>query len=271
MRRASQPEPNNEDRLGRGLQVSFLIHTLGLLLILTHSYLFRDSVKPYIPSLKVDIVALPDLLKSEIKKAHQRELQKELSQILAHAEKNAQKIQKEQNQIKSKKEPPPALPHEMAFTQSKSSRTQEPYTRNRQALDRLKLLAKIQKNLEDHPKKPSASELLIKGNQISHGSSHSEDAQESLDQSYYDLLKDRLQGHWSLPPWISRQKLSAQVEIRIDPHGHLSQIQFVKPSGNSQFDEAVRKTIQMSQPFPLPPEEVQMSVQKNGILIGFPL
>jgi hypothetical protein len=46
---------------------------------------------------------------------------------------------------------------------------------------------------------------------------------------------------------------------------------FVRPSGNSQFDDAVRKTLQQSQPFPVPPIEIRPTLAADGILVGFPL
>jgi TonB family protein len=270
MKRVEQKQ-SPEGSLGKSLKLSLVIHLVLLFLALVQDFFFQGQPKTYIPSLRVDLVALPDLLKSETKKIHQRELQKELSQILAQAEKKAQKIQKEQSLLKRTPSLPAAKPHEMTLTPSTATHPKEISHRNRQALDRLKLLAKIHDKIRESPQKTSPSPLLIKGNQISQGSSLSSDARESLEQNYSDLLKDRLQENWSLPPWISRQNLSAQVEIRIDAQGHLSRVQFVKPSGNSQFDEAVKKTLQLSQPFPHPPEEVRLSLQKNGILIGFPL
>jgi TonB family protein len=260
-----------EDSLAKSIRASLLIHALLLFLALIRAYLLKDHSKPYVPSLRVDLVALPDLLKNEVKRAHHKELQKELSEILKNAEKKAQRIQHDQAEIKIKQAPTPVKPQDMTLSHQNKDKPKNSYEQNRKAIDRLKLLAKIQDRLtaETHPNQQKT--LLMKGNKLSKGSSIAEDARESSEESYFDLLKDRLQENWSLPPWIARQNLSAQVEIRIDAHGNLAQIQFVRPSGSPQFDEAVKKTIQMSQPFPTPPEEVRLSLQKHGILIGFPL
>ena len=266
----------SERAFRKNLKASRLIHTLLLLLALLSDYFFKDQAKPYVPSLRVDLVALPDLLKNEVNRAHQKALQKELSQILKNAEQTAQQIQKTQKKTEADtrlKQPvnssPPA---QMALSQRSKDRPKaSSYEQNKKAIDRLKLLAKIQDRLTADTESTRRKPILMKGNKLSQGSSVAEDARESSEESYFDLLKDKLQENWSLPPWIARQNLSAQVEIRIDARGNLAQIHFVRASGSPQFDDAVKKTIQMSQPFPTPPDEVRLSLQKHGILIGFPL
>jgi TonB family protein len=97
------------------------------------------------------------------------------------------------------------------------------------------------------------------------------DAKESAETSYYDLIKDRLAENWALPPWLARQKLSAQVIININAQGHVARIQFTRTSGNPQFDDAIRTAIKQSDPFPSPPQEILTILQNQGILVGFPL
>ena len=90
----------------------------------------------------------------------------------------------------------------------------------------------------------------IKGNKISKGTSLSGDAKESDQANYYDQFLGRLRDNWALPVWLSRQNLSAQVQIYIDARGRLHGFRFVKLSGNAQFDDAVKQALEESAPFP---------------------
>jgi len=170
--------------------------------------------------------------------------------------------------------PPPkeiAKPDEMVIKPTlKSAQHQHKLVenKNKQALQRLKALAKIQ-GFREEPTK--AHQIPIKGNKLSPGTSLSDDAKEGAEAHYLDALRDRLRENWNIPIWLDRQKLNATVEIRIGLSGTLQGLKFVKPSGNAQFDDAVKKTIQLSQPLPDPPQELKTSLVTNGILMGFPL
>ena len=136
------------------------------------------------------------------------------------------------------------------------------------ALDRIRALEKI----EDESKSESRpSAAIVKGNKLSKGTSLSGDAKEAAEASYYDTLRSKLQENWELPVWIARQNLDAQVRVYIDPYGRVRSYRFMKASGNDQFDSAIKKTLEDSQPFPKPPDELASSLLVDGILVGFPL
>ena len=232
----------------RALKASLIGHVLLAVLILFKGVLFSGSIRTYFPTLRVDLVGLPDTLKKDLQSPKQLALKKEIEKIL-------------------KAKPVPPIAKEMAqddgmklksTTQSKHSVEKQ----NRNALQRLKALAKIQN---------VTPPVLLKGNQISPGTSLSGDSKEASESHYYDLLRDRLQENWALPSWVARQNWQAQVQIYIDFHGKLRTLRFLKVSGNPQFDEAVKRTIQESQPFPFPPQDLKISLLTDGVLIGFPL
>lgn len=92
-----------------------------------------------------------------------------------------------------------------------------------------------------------------------------------MEASYFDLVRDRLQENWALPVWLARQNHQAQVQLFLDSRGKVKRLLLVKPSGNQNFDEAIRKSIEESEPFPLPPKALQEALATQGILVGFPL
>jgi TolA protein len=188
-----------------------------------------------------------------------------VKEMLAKAEHDASRVKKLPPPPKLSQNKAKADPDEMVLHPKSARKTKDPNREKRlkAALDRIKALSRIDRELHAD----NAASPPIKGNKISKGSSTAEDAKESDDANYYDSVRSRLQENWALPVWLSRQNLSAQIEIVIDSHGRVREFRFKKSSGNTQFDDAVKKTLAESQPFPTPPSELLM----NGILVGFPL
>ena len=265
MATASAPPQFHSDQADRdfsfGLKASIVAHAALVIAIIVKSTIFPGTPTLYVPTLRVDVVGLPDLLKTEEHLA--KFPSKDISEALKKAALEAKRIEHTTHKIEQKvdvdKDEMVLRPKHAA---EQSERTREKKLKN--AMDRIKALEKISEESATAPQ-------VIKGNKISHGNSLSSDAKESAETTYYDLVRDRLQDNWALPVWLSRQNLSAQVQIYIDPYGRLRNFSFVKSSGNAQFDEEVKRTLAESQPFPAPPQDLASSLLVNGILIGFPL
>ncbi len=252
-----------EPKLGRTLKVSFIAHLIFVVLVVIKSLIFPSKPMSFVPTLRVDLVGLPDILKKDKSTLSKLTEPAELNKALKEAEQIAKKMKPEAVPVKAPKEV--AEPDEMVLKPKSMAQTKDRKKKLQSALDRIKALNKISDS-EDTPKTK-----LVKGNQISKGTSLSGDAREAAEASYFDLLRDKLQENWALPVWIARQKLSAQIQIYIDGRGRLRNLRFIKVSGNPQFDEAVKNTVSGSQPYPIPPHELAESLMIDGILVGFPL
>jgi colicin import membrane protein len=258
----------------RGIRWSMGAHAFVILLILVKAVVFPNMPKVYVPTLRVDVVGLPDLLKTEKKNPP--------GKTLDDIQKMLQKAQADANKVKA---PPPkvaapvekAAPDEMVLhpnpaqndqTATKSAKDKKAEAAKQKSLEaalrRIKALAKI--DSENTPVQATAG-APIKGNKISKGNSTAGDAKESDTANYYDTVRSKLQENWALPVWLSRQNLSATIEIVIDSRGTVREFRFVKSSGNPQYDDAVKSTLAKSQPFETPPNELL----GNTISIGFPL
>ncbi len=232
-----------------GFKWSLIGHFLLIGIVLIQCIVFHQKTPPYIPTLKVDLVALPDVLKKDLTL---EQTKNEINDLLKKEESKKEKTS--QQKISS----PDSL--------KVKNRVE---IKNKSALERIKALAKIP---EDHPKSDRRSyQKLIQGNHISLGSSLSGEAKEAQVTHYHDFLLHQLQEHWTLPTWIDRQDFSARVEIYIDHKGNVQKLHFLKSSGNLKFDEAVKRAIHESEPFPPPPAELQSTLLSDGILFGFPL
>jgi TonB family protein len=247
-----------------GLKLSAFLHFAFILFILIQGVFFPDQTIPYIPTLKVDLVGLPDVLKKDLALPNQTPTKEIIAKTVKKIEQQAKEAAKHPPKEVAKKDEmvmkskPQALKKQESVTDTRLEK------KNQRALDRLKSLAKIQEG-------PDVPQKLIKGNKISPGSSLSGEAKEALTANYYDLLRDRLKENWSLPIWLSRQNYRANVMVSIDPQGRLIELKFTKSSGNSQFDDAVKRAFQNSVPLPIPPQELKQTLLSHGILVGFPL
>jgi len=271
--------PVTDESLRRHFKRSLIFHGALLLLVIFKSMIFPSEPKPYRSALRVDIVGLPDLLKkdlSEISPSTPAQVPQEVSESQTAPPPAA----------RDQPEPEQALPSEMVLKKKETiternrkriqqleREQQEDQKREKklqQSLARMKSLAKIRGMVAQNDPR-TANGILIKGNRISPGTSLTGDATEQSEASYLDLVREKLQQSWELPVWLSRQNLSAKVEIHIDQRGLVRNLRFLKPSGNPQFDEAVTRTIAQAQPFPKPPKDEVDSLLVHGISLGFPL
>jgi colicin import membrane protein len=204
------------------------------------------------------MVDLPDILKKDMRGA-QKNVSQEMQEALKKAETEAKKIKPEISKETAK--PDEMVQNPKSATAEDSSKREK---KLKNALARIKSLAKIQGAEET----PDLS--VVKGNKISKGTSLSGDAREAAEATYFDVIRDRLQENWALPVWLARQNLSAQVTIFIDGSGQVKGIRFDKSSGNAQFDDAVKKAIVDSVPFPRPPAGLA-DLLASGVPAGFPL
>lgn len=250
-------------QLSLGLRWSLFVHAALIAGVLLKSLVFPGKPILYQPTLRVDLVGLPDILKKDLSKLPKLPpMQETASQEKAPEAKAPPKAPAKTSER--------ASPDEMVLKPKHSSES-DPKARRKKlknALARIKALEKIKESVEDR-KTPGA--LAIKGNAISRGSSFEGKEGQSLEAIYFDALRAQLQENWTLPVWLARQKFAAQVQLMIDSRGQMRGFKFIKPSGNAQFDEAVKKALQESQPYPKPPESLASSLGTDGILIGFPL
>jgi hypothetical protein len=251
--------PGGDEQFGRAFKWSLIAHGGFALFVIIQGIVFPSKPMNYIPSLRVDLVGLPDVLKKDKAKLMKIPDLSDLNKDLREAEQQAK-------QIKPKDAPKvdmteTADPDEMVL--KPTTKPGDRKKRMQSALDRIKSLSKI----SDDPQEAQA--VAIKGNKLSKGTSLT-DGKESDEASYTDLLRDRLQENWALPVWLARQDLSAQVMIFIDAKGKLKSFKFVKTSGNAQFDEEVKRTLQQTV-YPIPPANLAGALASSGVTVGFPL
>ena len=249
------PESNQDQTLKRFFLFSLALHAFLIVFLVVKSMFFPSNPKEYIPSLRVDLIGLPDLKISETK-------------VLPPTPKAPEEVSKTEESKKEVKVDTKAE-NDGDYSLKKKKKNSKPTQKELAAQQKLKnALARI-KALERIKALQNAE---IKGNAISKGSALSGDAKTSLETTYHDVILERIRSNWELPKWLQEQEnLKAKVAIFIDRRGQLARFEFRKSSGNEQFDAEVKRTLELSSPFPVPPEGIVSEIANDGVLLGFPL
>lgn len=115
--------------------------------------------------------------------------------------------------------------------------------------------------------------LLFEGNKISKGSSISGRYQGDVAQfdQYVLNLPNLIRPYWKLPSFLKEANFKARIIVYINSNGRVIHHRFVSSSGNEEFDSRALKSINDSQPFPLPNAEIKDRLLSEGVILGFPL
>ena len=237
--------------LSRFLIVSAFLHLLAYLLFLLGPSLRFSESKPYIPSLRVDLVGLPTQKAPE-------------SAAPAPAEDSAPTPAPapKKNRIRDLPDEGDTFLKKTKTKTKESKKEKEAKRKLKQAIERIRAIERI---------KALAAAEEIRGNRISKGSSLSADARTTLEAGYFDVVLEQVRTHWELPKWLLGQGLSAKVLLQIDSRGNIRNFKFVQPSGNPGFDQEVKRALLAANPFPIPPQDISAAILNDGILLGFPL
>jgi TonB family protein len=248
------PESNPQKGfLSRFLAVSAALHLFCYLILMFGPLLPTGTPKPYLPSLRVDLVGLPAQKTNET----------------AAPPPDAATAPTPATAPAIKKSKPRDLPEEGDYSLKKSKnrakeskKEKEAKRKLKQAIERIRAIERI--------KSLTASEE-VRGNRISKGTSLSAEARTTLEAGYFEVVLEQVRTHWELPKWLLGQGLSAKVLLQIDSRGNIRNFKFVQSSGNPAFDLEVKRALLAANPFPIPPGDISGGVLNEGILLGFPL
>lgn len=236
---ASEKHNVFEERgIKRAIIVSFAAHGCLLAFLILKSIVAPSEPKEYLPSMRVDLVALPS-----------HKINETVSLEPVAEPKAQEKPEVKTPEVKVK----PVSDADVSL--SKKKKTAE---KLKNALAKIKALEKV-------------SAEPIAGNKISKGSALNGEAKTSLETTYFDVVLEKVRANWELPKWLQDQSYTARVLLKIDRSGNILSLLLLKPSGNDQFDQEVKRAVQSSAPFPAPPISALADVSSDGITLGFPL
>jgi len=263
-------------RLALYLKYSLIGHLVLFVLVILANLAFPDEVKIFMPSVQIDVVALPDLLKNQ---ATPTDLSLPVKNQTPPPPSESE-VKKEENnpaQMEAPQpEPKPSKKSEVAENKKLKENTKT-------ALDRLRNLQKkkqqeerkaaqenLNKRQEDLKKFEETFRQALKGNQLNSGSSVTGSMQDAAN-AYFGHIREKLYNNWGLPSYLQGKGLRAEVAIYLDEKGNLIRYRFTQFSGNEVFDNNVKAAIQRAAPFAPPPDELSKVLKNSGIGLQFPL
>ena len=218
------------------LMLSFGIHIALAILFLNLNDLWgilKKEDKVIAPvSIRVDMVGLPDLASKK-------------------------------EPVEAKKEKAVLLPEK---TKKKTSKKEKDSKKTKDL--KKKEAAKTQKKQKDLP---DPKQEINKGNQLTEGESKGEEILSSQQMAeiniYMMAVKEQIIENYNLPKYLTDDKLTAQIEIRINSKGEMIYKQISSSSNNELFDSQVLKAIENAAPYPTPPDSVKNLIQ-DGIIFN---
>jgi TonB family protein len=79
--------------------------------------------------------------------------------------------------------------------------------------------------------------------------------------AYQDRVRGKIIEAWILPLSAEQTRdLQATAQFQVTRHGHVEQLELVKPSGNTLFDTSLLRAIRRASPLPTLPEEYPLDV-----------
>ena len=104
------------------------------------------------------------------------------------------------------------------------------------------------------------------GNLPSPGQSEGSQAERQIVINDYLIeIIDRIKRNWNLPKYLTDQSFRAELEIKINSAGQVTEIKIITSSYNEIFDGKVLEAIELSAPFPPPPESARALIE-DGII-----
>lgn len=203
----------------------------------------RGEVR-YMPTVRVDLVALPDKTYREIK---------ETTEEIRKIEDAVRDLKKENG--------------ELTLRQKEELKWQEKIKLKRgakSAIERLKALQALEKRL-----KTAKKEAERKGNVVSAGASLPSAGKEMVLDAYRSQVVEKVKLRWALPPWLRKQSdLSGEIVLFLNPDGGIIRTEIVT-SGVQEFDSYMNQALEEALPFPSVPEELRREARYDGISITF--
>ena len=187
-----------DDDFKKMLVASLALHFAVILFFTIRGVFFPGEIPRYQPSIRVDLVGLPEKRKPEAPIAAPAEKPKE-AKVESKKEEKHKEITKK---VAEKK-----------IDDKKISKAQN------SALDKLKTLSAIDKlkNMKDTKDASSTKKNseVIKGNQATAGNAL-QGLQKIEFNEYIGNLDAQVKSHWALPEWMSSLNLQARIMIKID-------------------------------------------------------
>lgn len=266
------PPEREDDRLGRFVGMSVILHLVILAMLTLRAVFYPSEPLVLERAIRVDMVGLPDKqakLPPEIKAEPKPEAKPEVKVEPKPQPKEVAKpeVAKPEKVVLPNKPKPESDTTKINLDKAKER--QNSALKRLEAMRRLEDEAAAAKEAKKAAALASASPGIVRGNEISPGSSLTGIAKLEND-SYLTSIDKHVKQHWDVPNFLANAALSASVVIFLDERGNIVKKNMVKSSGNQIFDQTVMTALDKASPFPAPPRKLVNIFMVDGVQLGFP-
>jgi TonB family protein len=235
----------------RALAVSSAGHLIIFILLVWRPHWMKATSEAVLmqPSVRVDIVDLPDVLLKDLDKI-------DMSQ---------QKTEDKSAPVPLKKEKETEVEDEKDTLTFKEKQKEE--KKRKKILDTLR--EDLKRRMAVEKLRQTNKGLIIKGNKLSQGTSLTGEQMEGVN-AYGGQIYSLVKARWNLPVWLQQKNLHAVVTVWISRTGEVLRTEFTTHSGNEDFDKYALRAIELASPFPPPPEDFASYFSLEGIGLRFP-
>lgn len=206
-------------------------------------------------SVRVDVVAMPELTVKELKTFEQQE---EVEVVPAPVEKAPE---------------PEAKPDQPEFIEEKKKQDFASMLKN---LSQKKVEEKPTKKVEKKQNvfdRAKIQKLVAAGNKISGGSAligGSGEAAQGEYAQYLGAMPEAVKPYWKLPSYLASQELQARVRVFLRADGSLIKAELYESSGVTEYDQRAMEAVRRAKFAPMPKGYSNRGVA-GEIVLGFPL
>lgn len=247
--------------------ISLSLHLSLFLVFAVKIVLFPNTRLEHIRAVRVDFVALPDKNPELTTPGEEKPaaVEKPVAETKQEAPAPAEEKPKPKKDVKAETKPDTKV---KTPKETKSVKKDEKLKEQQSsALQRIAALSKIKKKKSTDDSIPEGT--TVKGNQLSDGNSLT--GVEKIEYNrYLSDLDLHIKKNWHLPEWLVSKPLTASIWVRFDGNGQLLEKKLLRSSGNKEFDKEAMDAVNLSVPFPKPPENLISYFQSQGIELRFP-
>ena len=257
--------PDIDERLRKFFTKSFLLHlsltVAAILFSLMINYTIeknrRASIKIVESSVKVDMVAMPEMTLKELKTMGLPIIGTKINDVKTVI-KNT--VIKDTDFLKAKKKKNfLSMMKNMAKKKVKGPKKRNIKNTKQGSLDGIT--------------RGDLKKLILQGNKISKGTSIVGNGVGASDafSLYLGRLPTIIKPHWILPSYLIEQNLKCRIRIFLGANGQLIRTKIFETSGNAEYDKKALLAVKKASPFPELAEKFQQRGLNGDIVLGFPL
>jgi colicin import membrane protein len=247
---------------------SFFLHVAIILFFVLASFVInytiektkRASLKIIESSVRVDMVAMPELTIKELKTMGLPQVGRKVDKTPVVVDKTPVKkndflkVKKKKNFL--------SLMKDMAKKKVNTKKYKKKKTKN-----------KTKQGQIDGIERGDLKKLLLQGNKLSQGTGIVGNGVAATDafSLYLGRLPMIVKPHWILPSYLIDKDLKCRIRIYLGENGKLLRSNIFETSGNKEYDKKALLAVKKAAPFP----ELADNIKKRGIdgdiVLGFPL